>query len=210
MAILKIPVTKAGNRLIEVDPGQLSDEIYAIALVEGLKPLINKGMSKILTKNLDGDELEAAKSAAYAIAEKNLENLYAGKVRKGRVAATTADGKKVPGVVLTEARRLAKEVVKNEIRASGGKISHYEASEITKAANELLAADSSFIETATANIEARTKIKSAVDISTLIHESPKLVAAAEKAKAERKSQLSAKQAGKAAPRKPKGEAHVTH
>ena len=96
---------------------------------------------------------------------------------------------------------LAKEVVKNEIRAAGMKISHVEASEITKAANALIAADPAFIETATANIEARAAQKVNVDISSLIHESPKLVQAAEARKAASKAVLSKTQAGKAAPRK---------
>ena len=94
--------------------------------------------------------------------------------------------------------------VEREIRAAGMKISHVEASEITKAANALIEADPSFIEQATANIEARAEKKvTTVDIKSLIHESPKLVEAANKRKAEAKTQLSAKQAGKpaAAPRK---------
>ena len=202
MAILSIPVTKAGNRKIEVDTNSIPEDMYQLAMEEGLKLILNKRMSKILTKDLEGEALVAAQNAAFKIAEENFDNLLAGKIRRGRAAATSADGKKVSGVVMTEARRLAKEVVKNEIRAAGMKISHVEASAITKAANELIAADPNFIEQATANIEARTAVKSAVDIASLIHESPKLVAKANEAKALRKSTLSAKQAGKVAPRKP--------
>lgn len=210
MAILRIPVTKAGNKAIEVNTDtDIPDAMYQLALEEGLKVLLNKGMSKISTKGLEGEALDEAKAAAYAKGEENFEALKSGKIKKGRAGATTKDGAKVPGVVMTEARRLAKEVVKNEIRAAGMKISHVEASEITKAANALIAADPSFIETATANIEARAAKKvTAVDISSLIHESPKLVQAAEARKASSKGVLSAKQAGKAAPRK--GQAHVSH
>jgi len=131
-------------------------------------------------------------------------------MRKGRAAAVSKDGTKVSGVVMTEARRLAKEVVKNEIRAAGMKISHVEASEITKAANEIIASDPSYIETAQANIEARTAKVVSVNIKSLVHESPKLVAAAAKRKAESAVQLSSKQAGKVAPRKPKAEAQAGH
>lgn len=201
MTILQVQITKAGNRLLEVDTDKIPDDIYTDLFIEGVKPALNKRMSKILTKGLEGDALVEAQNAAYAIAQENLDSIYSGKLRKSRAQPTTADGKKVSGVVMTEARRLAKEVVKNEIRAAGMKISHVEASEITKAANALISADPSFIEQATVNIEARTQVKPAVDISSLIHESPKLKAAAEKAKAERKSTLSAKQAGKVAPRK---------
>jgi hypothetical protein len=210
MAILKIPVTKAGNRVIEVDVSKFSDEVYEHAMIHGLKPLVNANMTKILTKDLEGDDLADAQAAAFAKAEENLAKLYDGNVKRSRGGVKTADGKKVPGVVMTEARRLAKEVVKNEIRASGKKISHVEPSLITKIANEMIAADPQFIADATANIEARAKIAPKIDLSGLLVESPKLLAAAEARKAESKKTLSAKQAGKVAPRKPKPETHVSH
>lgn len=209
MAILRIPITKAGNRPIEIDTdADLNDEMYLLALEEGLKVLMNKRMSKVpAQKGLEGKALSDAQDSAYAIAEENYASLKAGKLRKGRAGPTTADGKKVSGVIMTEARRLAKEVVKNEIRAAGMKISHVEASEITKAANALLDQDPSLIEQAKANLEARAQTPVALDITTLIKESPKLVEKAEKAKKERKGQLSAKQAGKTAKRS-KGEAQA--
>ena len=202
MGIMNIKVTKA-NRTIAVDTSELPDEAYQFVLQKGLEALMNARMSKILTKDLEGDKLAEAQEAAAKIAEENLSNLKAGKISKGRGGTKDANGNKVSAVVMTEARRLAKEVVKNEIRAAGMKISHVEASVITKAANELIAADPSFIEQATANIEGRKAVKSAINIADLVHESPKLVAKAEKAKAERKTTLSAEQAGKAAPRKAK-------
>lgn len=200
MAILNVPITKAGAAL-SVDTDALPEEAFRAVVEAGLKALLNLGMSKILTKGLEGDKLSEAQAAALAKATENLDNLKAGKVKKGRATAKDANGNKVSGPVMTEARRLAKEVVKNEIRAAGMKISHIEASVITKAANELIAADPSFITKATENLEARSQVKTSIDISALVHESPKLVAKAEKAKAERKTQLSAKQAGKVAPRK---------
>jgi len=201
MAILKIPVTKAGNRPLEVNTDtDIPDAMYQLALEEGLKVLLNKGMSKITTKGLEGEALADAQAAAMAKAEENFTKLKAGKITRGRAPAS-ADGKKISGIVMTEARRLAKEVVKNEIKAAGMKISHVLASDITKAANALIEADPSFIEQATANIEARTAKTSAISIASLIHESPTLVAKAEAAAAERKTQLSKTQAGKVAPRK---------
>lgn len=202
MGIMNIKVTKA-NRTIAVDTSELPDEAYQFVLQKGLEALMNARMSKILTKDLEGDKLAEAQEAAAKIAEENLSNLKAGKISKGRGGTKDANGNKVSAVVMTEARRLAKEVVKNEIRAAGMKISHVEASQITKAANELIAADPSFIEQATANIEGRKAVKSAINIADLVHESPKLVAKAEAEKAKKKSTLSAKQAGKAAPRKAK-------
>ena len=200
MATLNVPITKAGSSL-SIDTDSLPEESFRAVVEAGLKALLNLGMSKILTKGLEGDQLSAAQAAALAKATENLDNLKAGKVKRGRATAKDANGNKVSGPVMTEARRLAKEVVKNEIRAAGMKISHIEASVITKAANELIAADPSFITKATENLEARSQVKTTINISTLVHESPKLIAKAEKAKAERKTQLSAKQAGKVAPRK---------
>ncbi len=200
MATLNVPITKAGSSL-SIDTDALPEEAFRAVVEAGLKALLNLGMSKILTKGLEGDKLSEARAAALAKATENLDNLKAGKVKRGRATAKDANGNKVSGPVMTEARRLAKEVVKNEIRAAGMKISHIEASVITKAANELIAADPSFITKATENLEARSQVKTTINISTLVHESPKLVAKAEKAKAERKTQLSAKQAGKVAPRK---------
>ena len=202
MSTMNIKVTKAGKSL-EVNLQDLPDEAYQFVLQKGLEALLNARMSKVLTKDLEGEKLADAQSAALKIAEENLANLKAGKITKARGGAKDANGNKVAANVMTEARRLAKEVVKNEIRAAGMKISHVEASVITKAANELIAADPSFIENAKANIEARSAVKSAINIADLVHESPKLVAKAEAAKAERKTQLSAKQAGKPAPRKKK-------
>ena len=218
MTTVKVPITKAGNRMIEVDTSEsgMPQEMYLLALEEGLKVLLNRGMSKVpAAKGLEGKDLEDARESAFVIAGKNLAKLYSGELRKGRAAAK--DGSKVPGVVMTEARRLAKEVIKNEIRAAGKKVSHVEASEITRAANELLAVDPSFIEMATANIAARqakvpsgeseeaTKAAALAYLSKVggIAESPKLI----KAAAERKTKesLSKTQAGKVAPRKKSSE-----
>lgn len=208
MSTMNIKVTKAGKSL-EVNLQDLPDEAYQFVLQKGLEALLNARMSKVLTKDLEGEKLADAQSAALKIAEENLADLKAGKITKARGGAKDANGNKVAANVMTEARRLAKEVVKNEIRAAGMKISHVEASVITKAANELIAADPSFIENAKANIEARSAVKSAINIADLVHESPRLVAKAEAERAERKTQLSVKQGGKIAFRKKKVSAAET-
>ena len=195
MAKLNIPITKAKNKVIEVDTevDLGDDDMYRLVMEEGLKVVLNRKMSKLASpKDLEGADLEKAVEAAMQVAAKNLQDLREGKLKKGRAAT----GTKVAGVVMTEARRLAKEIVKNELREAGIRISHVEASEITKAANALIEADPSFIEQATANIEARKSVTSKLDIKALVKESPKLVAKAEKEKAARKESLSAKQSGK--------------
>lgn len=203
MATLDVAITKAGGRKMTVDLDSLPEDMYLLALAEGLKVILNAKMSSIQTAKKEGDELAEAQAKAWAKAEENLSALKAGEIKKGRATKTSADGKKISGAVLVEARRLAREVVKNELRAHGIKISHVPASDITKAANEFIEADPSYIAQATANIEERSKIKATIDITTLVSESPKLIARAKEEAEARKSILSAAKASKAAPRKAK-------
>ena len=66
MAILRIPVTKAGNKAIEVNTDtDIPDAMYQLALEEGLKVLLNKGMSKISTKGLEGEALDEVAEARH-------------------------------------------------------------------------------------------------------------------------------------------------
>lgn len=200
MGILSIAVSKAGGAKIDVETDDLPAEMYALAMTEGLKVILNKRMSKITIKDLEGEKLEEAHAAALKIATENHAALMKGET-KSRGATNTGSGK-VPGVVMVEARRLAKEVVKDEIKAAGMKVSHVEAAVITKAANALIAQDPAYIEQAKRNIEARSAKPSTLDIKSLIVESPKLVAKAEAAKAaKRKPSAAAIHAGKVAPRK---------
>lgn len=212
--IVSIPISKAGNRTIQVDANSLPADMFKLVVIEGLKAVLNSRMSKITgLKTLEGQALADQQDAAFKIAEENLKTLIEGNVKKRGVAAKS----KLPAAVMTEARRLAKEVVKNEIRKAGHKISHIPASVITDAANKLIADDASYIDMAKANIEARTAkttigegdAAQAAALSLLdklgVSESPELVKKAQaekdKRKAEKAGTLSAKQAGKAAPHK---------
>lgn len=202
MANMQIPVTK-GKGTVDIDPETIPVEVYAEALRLGLKELVNRGMSKVTVAKLEGEELAKAQAAAMEIAAKNVEAINTGKIRfTGQKAAT-----KVSGAVMTEARRIARNIVKDEIKKAGGKISHYEAKEITAAANQLIEAQPEIIEQAKEALAKRDAAPVKLDITKLVKESPKLVAKAEKAKAEKKSQLSAKQAGMVA-KKAKGGAPV--
>lgn len=226
MAQLAIPVSK-GKGTVTIDTDEISEEVYQAALMEGLKLLVNTGKTiKAAQKGLEGDALAKAQAAALQAAQENADELhkkrpvkdadgnpkmdtngapvyeYAGKVKlPGRKATKSG----VPGTVMTEARRVARNLVKDAIKRNNGKISHYEASEITKAANELIAADPTILAQAEKNLAERAKVDSlAINVVDLIKPSDKLVAAAEakaaKAKAD-KPPLSAAQAGKVAPRK---------
>lgn len=190
MAVLNIPVTK-GKATVEIDTDSIPEEVYKEALIQGLKVLVNRGTSKITaTTYPNGDELKAAAMAAAAT---QVEAIREGKIKFSGGAKTA----KASGAVMTEARRLARNLVKDEMKRQGIKISHVEASEITKAANALLAEDPTLIETAKANLEERAKVPVKINVSA-IPISDKKVKAAEAKKA--KDQLSAKQAGKVAPR----------
>ena len=200
MAILNVPCTKGKGTVAINTETDLPDAVYAEALLQGLKVLMNRGMSKI-TKETYPDA-EEMKAAAMAKAAENLEAIREGKIR----FTGGAKSNKASGAVMTEARRLARNLVKDEMKRQGIKISHVEASEITKAANALLEEDPSLIETAKANLEERQKVPVKINVKS-IPISQKKVAAAEAKKV--KSGLSAKQAGKVKTRKKgEGEAHA--
>lgn len=197
---------KNGAGEVTVDTSRLPDEVYREALLQGLKVIAERAMSKI-TKEAYPEEAER-KAAIKAKAEANIEDMYAGKVKITGKAAV----KKASGAVMTEAMRLARNLVKDAIKAAKGKISHYKASEITTAAKALIESDPTIVAKAEANLASRAETPVKLNIMGLIKEDPELVAKAEAKKAEAKASkpLSAKQAGKVAPRakgaKPKAEA----
>lgn len=214
MAMLKIPVSKAKGEFIEIDTDKLPDGMYLEAVFQGLKQMLGRNMSKV-SKTQYPDEAEL-KAKALEVAQENAKAVLSNDTK--RIKPTSAPkAQKVTGKVNTEAMRLARNLVKDLIKESGGKISHYEASEITAGAKNILADPDqgpALIAQAEANLKAREEKKvTGIDIKTLVKESPKLVAAAEakKAKAKAESGLSATQAGKTAkhkptPAKPKAEA----
>ena len=188
---LKIPVVK-GKSYLEVIPDDLPIHVYREALVQGLKVLLNRGQTKITKAAYP--EAEALKAAAMEAAEATLQNMYDGKIR---IMGGAAKSDKVPREVMTEARRIARNLVKEELKRSGVKVSYVESSEITKAANALLAADPDIIEQAKDEVEKRAAKKVKIDIAS-IPISQKKVKAAEAKKADRT--LSAAKAGKVATR----------
>lgn len=191
MAKLQIPVTKSKGNFIEIDTEtDLDDAVFKEVVFQGLKVLLNRGASKITrtsTKNEDEYKAQALEKA-----QEQLELVKTSKIKFTGVGKE----KKLSGAVNTEAMRLARNLVKDEMKKAGIKISHVEASEITKAAKEVLASENgaSIIEMAKANLEERSKVPVASTIVSGIKISEKKVKAAEAKKA--KDQLSAKQAGK--------------
>lgn len=205
MAVMKISVVKAGGQTVDVDTDAITNSrVYEYIFEIGLKTLLNRGTTKI-TKASVPVEAERFKQAMEA-AEKQLKDMYEGKTR---IVGSKAASGKASGEVMTEARRLARNMVKDAMKAKKIKVSYVEASEITKAANALLAADPSIIEKAKASLEARKEEgdKAADILSKIVGavpQSDKLIAKAAAAKAAdaKDKPLSAKQAGKPAKAKP--------
>lgn len=190
-ATLRIPIPKAKSYL-EIEPDKVPLHVYEAALVKGFQQLLGKGMTKF-TKELypDADELA---EVAFKKAQENLEDVYAGRV----TIRGAAKADKVPREVQTEARRIARSLVKDQLKKAGVKISYVESSEITKAANALLAADPAITEQAREEVEKRAKQKVSIDIAGMVPISAKKKAAAEAKKGAKV--LSAAQAGKVATR----------
>lgn len=193
MAILSVPVTK-GKGFIEIDVDAIPAEVYTEVVLQGLKVLLNRGASKITKENIPNPE--ELKAEAMVAAEKQKTAIMDGSIK---LTGSKAKSKET-GAVMTEARRLAKNLVKDMMKEKGIKISHVDAKDITAAANELLGEMPELIETAKANLAAREAIPTAgkIDISAIIKVNPKKVAKAEAEKAEKRKNapLSAKQAGK--------------
>lgn len=202
MANLRVPIAKGGkDAYIDVDYDLIPTEQLTNVAINGLVTILNARMSKVgaITK-LEGKALEDAKAMAMKIANENLESLMANRTKpKGKAAKSDH-----PREVMTEARRIAKEMVKNKLRAANRRISHVAASDITKAANMMIESDPSIIEKAREAIAERANLTntmtSEIDVTSMVPEDPKKVAKAEKAKTDRRGQLSATQAGLVAPR----------
>lgn len=198
---------KNGAGEVMVDTRTFNDEVYKEVLLQGIKVIAERNMSK-LTKEAYPDETER-KAAIKAKAEENVRAMADGKIK-----ITGKTVKKVSGAIMTEAMRLARNLVKDAMKANKIKISHVKASEITAAAKALLESDHSIVATAEANLKAREATPVKINIASLIHVDPSLVAKDEAKRAKEKADkpLSSKQAGKVAPRakasKPTTEHHA--
>lgn len=196
--VLAIPVVKAGKgATLDVDLEKVPDKYYQEALKQGLKVIVNGGSTKI-NKEAYPDEAELH-AAAMAKAKERVAAMIAGDLTL-RGATKSAGASQA---VMTEARRIARELVKSQIKAAGHKISHYGAAAITEAANSILEAQPDLIKLAEKNLAERGGQK--ITVALNLKEDPKLVAKAEKIKAEKAAKkvppgvLSAAQAGKVQP-----------
>lgn len=195
--VVHAKITKAGNALFSFDYGKVGDEQYRLIVTAGVTALLNTRMTKITKKDVP-DEADRHRQA-WQIAEENAAALYGGTFKAGR-ATKTAVTSGASREEMTEAMRLARIAVKDEIRRQGGKLSHYSAADITLAAKGIVEGNPKILEQAKINLA--NVVRAPVPVT--LHEDPKKVKAAEdraaKAKAEKQAQLSAKQAGMPKPR----------
>ena len=134
--IKKACIAKGEQSWVEIDIDALPLDEYNIILQLGLEARLNStGFSKV-EKAKDQEGIEVAME----VAAKNVEKLYKGELRAPiGLAGMKKKTKTVSDKsVAAEARRLAKEEIKDCIRAAGEKVSHYLPKDITKAANDLL------------------------------------------------------------------------
>ena len=205
--MIAIPIPKAGAGVtFDVDVDILASNEFPLAVyleicLQGCKTLLNRGQSKLKSsKGLEGKAKEDAVNAILAIVQGQYDAML-----KGETRITGGKGK-LKGVereVKAEGMRLARLAVRDAIKASGGKISHYSAKKITEAAEEVLADEErgpQFMEIAKANVAKRhelvepvktadeAKAKGSELIEALgLKTDPKLVAKAEKSAAEKKA-----------------------
>lgn len=204
MANVHIRVVKSKGT-VEFDTDTIPPEVYEAALLLGLEKLVNTtGFSKI--KKGDYKTTEEYAKASQDQAEKNADAMRKGTIK---LPGKSAKASKVSGVVKTEAMRLARNIVKDRIKAANKKISHYAASEITSAAKMFLEQSPEIYEQAEANIKQREAAPVTMDIMSIVKADPELVKKAE-ARKKKDGQLSAKQSGMTAKVKPKPGAHAAN
>lgn len=197
MAIHEIKITKA-DQSIRIDDADLSDETLLAVIREGLKVCLNAKMTKITgLKDAEGEALTKLHADAMEVANKNLSDLRSGNFKFPGAKAKKAESREVTN----EAMRLARDIVRDLLRANGITISHVPAKDITTAAKNLVDTDETILAQARENIAKRSEVpEHRIDLSALGLNTTALKAESDKAKeaasAKRKESLSAAQAGR--------------
>lgn len=188
--ILRVPITKASTKeepsFVEVCWDDLPNDVCKEIMLQGMKTLLNRGMSKITDAKKDA----GAREAAMEQAKTNLTNLYEGKIRMSAGVRT-----KITGAVKTEAMRLARIIIKDQLKSLGKKVSLIKAKDISEAATKFLESErgEEVWTRAKANLEARAKEEASTkdalqDILVGITEDKELTAKAAKNKRPKKGE----------------------
>lgn len=199
---IHVPIPKAGVGVtFEIDPNVVMDasfpeDVLREILMQGLKVLINRGQTKLpSTKGMKpGAQKEQAVKDILAAVEKQWQNCLEGKVR-----ITGGKTKKATGAIKVEAMRIARQRIKDSLKAKGKKLSYYTAKEITQAAERYLAGahGAAIMQLAEEQIKAREsqlqQVSAGIDLTEGLKEDAKLVAKAqEKAAKAKKAKEDAK------------------
>ena len=204
--VIKVWIPKANAYLdVDISEEKTPKECYMEALVKGFQAILTRGMSGpngVSTKGLEGEELEEAQARAYEIAQQNLESMYAGEIRLTSVKRV----KEKKGKVKTKAMQNARVIIKAQIKAEGGKVSHYTAKQISELAEELLVDQPELIEEAreqlakddkeAEKVKARLE-KSKIKLTSKVKADPKRVKAAEERAARAKVAAKARKEARA-------------
>jgi len=189
MTTMQIPISKGKDLFIPFDTAeidQLPEESYREILFQGLKQVLNRGMSGEglqSSKGLEGRDLERNQTALMDKAEENLEAVKRGEIRVtgGKAKAKAGSNK----ALTTEAMRLARLYIKDALKRDGKKVSLISGKEITAAAKALLEDEDNGPEIwteAEVNLKERAekeaKISAKINVKG-IQEDPGLKAAAE-------------------------------
>lgn len=188
-SIVSVFISK-GKGSLDVDISKLPDDVYNEVVQKGLQSILGRGMGEIKTGALEGEELRRAQEAAMEVAAANLDKCY-----KGEIRFMAAKRTKVKGKERTEALRIAKQIVKDQMKAEGLKVSHYSAKEITAAAEQVLNDNPEILEQAKENlakIESERTKKVKIDLKSSMKADPKKVAAAKEKSDKAKAATAAK------------------
>lgn len=191
--LFKIKISKAKTNL-DVEFDDLPAEVQAFIVEQGLSKLLNGATARETAATTPDEKVRGEN--AMALAMNKLDALKAGKFKR---TAARGDGK-TPMVVMTEARRLAKNIIKAHLKAQGKRLGEIEPAAITEAANLYLTENPDLIETAKASIEASAALASSAKVNVdAIPVSAAKVKANEDKKAKSKAATQAKNAGKPGP-----------
>ena len=210
--VVHVPISKAKTTL-EVSIEDIPAEDWAEVILQGLKVVLNRGASKV-TKAAHKGDVEAMKTDALRVANKQLEMLYAGEIKKSAPGKAST---KTPYKVRLEAMRLAKVFVNEELKRQGLKPAHYETKDKTAMAAAYLETEAAKTTWARAekNVADREAPVASDEVTSLfktLKVSDKLVkkAADKAAKDKAGKPMSKTQAGKVKARTKGEPSHATH
>lgn len=160
----------AGSVVLE-DIDAVDANTFRYIIQQGLETIVNTsgGIAKQLAgfTKLTGKDADERKAKIVALANETIANLVKGTVKK-KGAKSKAD--KADSAVMSEAVRIAKEMIKDHLRSQGIKLSSRKQSEITKAAKDVVEANPDLLKKAAANLAERAegaKTTAKLDLKTL-------------------------------------------